>query len=399
MKQAQLFYFVVQLRFFMKKAYPILLSLAIALIGCTEDNSPTKATQKENGNEKEPVAVDYSAGRAMNKRLGKGINLGNSWDSQSWGKLDGGWGNPIEDNDFKIIKEAGFNSVRLPVRWNEDSDYETHTVNPDRLKGVKEDIQLALDQGLAVVVNFHHYTTLNAYGDGAFHRKADSISLFEAEKAHFLALWDQVSKELNKFPDSMVVLEILNEPTIPGADIVNDIMLSAYEVIRKNAPKKTIMFEAFHAAKFADLDNLTLPEDGNIIYSGHYYEPYEFSHEGHGYGCKGDESYANTAANDFKNYVLLAQKLYPDINGGHVPMNMGEFGVSGGTGTQSKCNDEGVVTSNGRKALWAKKTIQAAESYDISWHYWGFTNVGGFEAYNRDKDEWYSGFPDAFFSK
>ena len=110
----------------MKKAYPILLSLAIALIGCTEDNSPTKATQKENGNEKEPVAVDYSAGRAMNKRLGKGINLGNSWDSQSWGKLDGGWGNPIEDNDFKIIKEAGFNSVRLPVRWNEDSDYETH---------------------------------------------------------------------------------------------------------------------------------------------------------------------------------------------------------------------------------------------------------------------------------
>jgi endoglucanase len=246
----------------MRKMLPFFLSLGITLIGCSDDgSSPTKAKKEDPEGKKAPVAVDYSAGRAMNKRLGKGINLGNSWDSQSWGKLDGGWGNPIDDGDFKIIKDAGFNSVRLPVRWNEDSDYETHTVNPDRLKGVKEDIQLALDQGLAVVVNFHHYTTLNDLGGAAFRGKQDSIPLFEAEKAHFLALWDQVSKELNKFPDSMVVLEILNEPTIPGADIVNDIMLGAYDVIRKNAPKKTIMFEAFHAAKFADLEYLTLPED------------------------------------------------------------------------------------------------------------------------------------------
>ena len=80
-------------------------------------------------------------------------------------------------------------------------------------------------------------------------------------------------------------------------------------------------------------------------------------------------------------------------------MNMGEFGVSGGTGTQNGCNNEGIVTSNGRKALWAKKSILAAESYDISWHYWGFTKVGGFEAYDRTNDKWYPGFPEAFFSK
>jgi len=382
----------------MNKILPIFLSLGIALIGCSgDDNSPTKVKKEEKEAEKTAVAVDYSLGRAMNKRLGKGINLGNSWDSQSWGKLDGGWGNPIQDDDFKVIKKAGFNSVRIPVRWNEDSDYSTHTVNPDRLKGVKEDIQLAIDQGLAVVVNFHHYTTLNDYGAGYYRGNPDTTALFMEEKAHFLALWDQVSKEFNSFPDSLLVFEILNEPTIPGADIVNDIMLSAHEVIRKNAPKKTIMFEAYHAAKFADLVDLTLPEDGNIIYSGHYYEPYNFSHAGHGYDCIGDAGYSNTAAGDMKSYVLLAQKLYPDVNGGHVPMNMGEFGISGGTGTQSSCNRSGNPTSDGKKALWAKKSIQAAESYDISWHYWGFTKVGGFEAYDRTHDKWYPGFPEAFF--
>ena len=383
----------------MKKLSPLFLSLGIALIGCSDDgSSPTKVKKEEQESERVPVAVDYSAGRAMNKRLGKGINLGNSWDSD--GKsLDGGWGNPIKDEDFKIIKDAGFNSVRIPVRWHVDSDYETHTVNPDRLNGVKEDIQLALDQGLAVVVNFHHYTKLNDYGEGAYRGNADTVALFEAEKSHFFALWDQVSKEFNKFPDSMVVLEILNEPTIPGADLVNDIMTGAYEIIRKNASKKTIMFEAYHAAKFADLEVLTLPEDGNIIFSGHYYEPYNFSHAGHGYDCIGDAGYNNFAAGDLKSYVALAQKLYPDVNGGSVPMNMGEFGISGGKGTQSSCNRTGNPTSDAKKALWAKKSVQAAESFDMSWHYWGFTKVGGFEAYDRNNNKWYPGFPEAFFSK
>ena len=39
------------------------------------------------------VPVDYTLGRTMNAILGRGINLGNSWDSD--GSDDSGWGNPI----------------------------------------------------------------------------------------------------------------------------------------------------------------------------------------------------------------------------------------------------------------------------------------------------------------
>ena len=78
---------------------------------------------------------------------------------------------------------------------------------------------------------------------------------------------------------------------------------------------------------------------------------------------------------------------------------MGEFGISGGKGTQSSCNRTGNLTSDAKKALWAKKSVQAAESFDMSWHYWGFTKVGGFEAYDRNNNKWYPGFPEAFFSK
>jgi endoglucanase len=52
------------------------------------------------------------------------------------------------------------------------------------------------------------------------------------------------------------------------------------------------------------------------------------------------------------------------------------------------------------KAQWASLSIKAAETYGISWNYWGFTSVGGFEAAHHnamdENIEWYEGFPAAF---
>ena len=371
----------------------IVAASGLSLTACDNGGSHQTAAALQDDNTTTAKAIDYSKGRAMNKRLGKGINLGNSWDSQG-SSLDCSWGNCIEDSDFAIIKATGFNSIRLPVRWQQNSDYETHTVDPDRLAGVKEDIELALAQGLAVIVDFHWYNELDEAGNNY---SADPQA-YENEKAHFLKLWEQVATELNKYPDSLLVLEILNEPTISSADLVNSLLNDAYQVIRTFAPGKTIMFEAFHASKFADLKSMKLPEDGNIIFSGHYYEPYTYSHQGHSYACKGDDAYANTATYDMATYSKIAKELYPDINGGHIPMNMGEFGISGGTeyANSRNCNEGESLPTARMKAKWAKQTIQAAEANDISWHYWGFTKVGGFEAYSRDDATWYDGFPAAF---
>lgn len=371
-------------------------SVTFSVVACSSDDSPAKAPVNS-GEQKEEVAqvvpVDYSLGRAMNKRLGRGINLGNSWESNGYD--DGAWSNPIDDADFAFIKATGFNSVRIPVRWQKNSDYSAHTVDPERLAGVVEDINLAMAQGLAVIVNFHLYEELNDAGNNF----ATAPDAFYAEKDHFLKLWAQVATVLNAFPDSMIVLEILNEPTIANAELVDGLMNDAYNVIRAMAPGKTIMFESYHAAKFADLGILHLPNDGNIIYTGHYYEPYGYSHQGHGYACKGDEAYVNNARFDLKDYVVLATQLYPDINGGHIPMSMSEFGVSGGTdrATTSSCTEkDNKLPSAKMKAEWAKKTIAAAEANDMSWHYWGFTRCGGFEAFDRDENKWFEGFPAAF---
>ena len=372
--------------------------LSICLTACENDSAPPAApapTSSESVEKRPVVPVDYSAGRAMNARLGKGINLGNSWDADGRNCTDNCWGNPIDDGDFKIIKEAGFNSIRLPVRWQRNSNRETHEVDPERLASVKEDVRLAVEQGLAVILDFHHYVELNAYGLGAHRGKSDSIALFQAEKAHFVALWSQIASEFEEFPDSMLVYDILNEPTIPNKDLVNEVLLEAYAAIRAASPGKTIMFESYNYAKFAQITALNLPQDGNIIFSGHYYEPYTFSHQGHGNDCIGDAAYSNNADSDLKGYTAKAKELYPDVNGtDFIPMNMGEFGISGKT--NATCKDK--APSDAKKAQWAKESAAAAKKYGMSFHYWGFTKVGGFEAYDRQNGAWYSGFPGALIN-
>jgi len=393
-----------------------LLAASAALLAACSESGGGLASANTTKKEEAAVthkAIDYSAGRAMNQRLGKGINLGNAWESACYygsnipdipynyggrDDLDGCWNNPIKDEYFALVKAAGFNSVRIPVRWQHNSNPQTHEVSPERLAGVFEDVTLAINAGLAVVISFHwYYEIMNA----ANNADADPAG-YQNELIHFSSIWTQVATAFKSFPDNMLVWDVLNEPTIKSADRLNEVMLTGYNAIRAADPNKTIMFESYHAAKFADLEALNLPEDGNIIFSGHYYEPYGFTHQGHSYACNGDAAYSMTATADIKSYVALAKKTYPDVNGGSIPMNMGEFGVSGGpSANTSSCydadgNPKGEPPSASKKALWAKNVILSAETYGLSWHYWGLAGVGGFEAYDRDSGVWNEGFPDAF---
>ena len=314
--------------------------------------------------------VDYSKGRAMNKKLGRGINFGNSWDAEGAGANDGGWSNPIQDGWFGIVKSAGFNSIRLPVRWEQDANNNGGSISSARMNAVKADIQLALNQGLVVIVNAHHHNTLN---DAAANYSSNP-SKYNSEKQKFLNMWKQIASAMDSYDDSKIVLEILNEPHGIQMAQVNDLMTSAYQVIRQNAPGKTIMFESSGYSKFNQIPSLNLPSDGNIIVSGHYYDPYTFTHQNHGYSYDANATFsATTIANDFASYAQDIAAAFPDINGGCVPINMGEFGVN------SRSNS-GV--SETKRAQWVDAVISAAEQYGFSWHYWAFAGAGGFEAYS-----------------
>ena len=375
---------------FFKILAPI--TAAFVLASCNSDGGGlNRAEIPEGGDGGIPnrVKVDYSLGRAMNQRLGHGINMGNSWESAGTGaQPDCGWGNCLKDEDLQIVKAAGFNSVRIPVRWSHDANIVApYTIDDVRLAGVKEDIKLANSLGMPVVVNFHHYLDLN----NAAMDYENNPEIFNEELQRFSAMWVQVAQGLNDIPDDMIVFEIMNEPNnIKKASTVNLIMTAGYNAIRSVTLTKTIMFEANGYSKFANIKQLDLPQDGNIIVSGHYYDPYPFTHQGTAdmYPCGATiaSSDLSNVAKNFKQYVDSAKAYFPDVDGVHsVPLNMGEFGAIGRTG--SFCRDE--APSEAMRAQWTNYVIKAAESYGISWHYWAYGKTSGFQAYNQDAGDWF----------
>src|SRR3954466_13212776 len=60
-----------------------------------------------------PAPEDRDAFEAV-RRLGRGINFGNALDAPS----EGAWGMELKAEYFAAVRKAGFDSVRIPIRWS-----------------------------------------------------------------------------------------------------------------------------------------------------------------------------------------------------------------------------------------------------------------------------------------
>jgi endoglucanase len=91
---------------------------------------------------------------ALCRSLGRGINLGNGLEAPS----EGAWGYRIEDDHIPLIKKAGFDSIRIPIRWSVRADQERpYTIDPTFFGRVDSIVDQALKYDLKVVINTHHY--------------------------------------------------------------------------------------------------------------------------------------------------------------------------------------------------------------------------------------------------
>src|SRR5215471_20466849 len=91
---------------------------------------------------------------AINKRLGRGINLGNALEAPK----EGAWGVTLKAEYFKAIKNAGFDSVRLPVKWSAHAQTTPpYQIDPKFFERVDWAIDQALASKLNIVINVHHY--------------------------------------------------------------------------------------------------------------------------------------------------------------------------------------------------------------------------------------------------
>ena len=130
-----------------------------------------------------------------NRLLGRGVNLGNALEAPR----EGAWGLKLKQEYFSEIRKAGFDSVRLPIRWSAHARSESpFTINPAFFARVDWAIDQALKNRLTVVINVHHYE-----------------EIFEDPEAHrqrMIGIWRQIARRYGDLPDR-VYFELLNERT------------------------------------------------------------------------------------------------------------------------------------------------------------------------------------------
>ncbi len=323
------------------------------LFNCSKEVAPLQSKTQSN----EPGITDPFK---QNEKLGRGINLGNALEAP----YEGAWGVSLKESYFQAIQNAGFNSVRIPIRWSAHAGQTPpYTIDSDFFARVDWAVHQALSRHLLAVINIHHYTELMDNPAG--------------HKVRFLALWKQISTHYKNF-SSDLIFEILNEPNNQlTPSLWNTYLKEALDVIRETNPTRTVVIGTANWGGLSALDNLVVPEEEqNAIVTIHYYEPFHFTHQGAEW-VLGSDAWLGTTWSGTANQKLAVEKdLQKAADWGQShnrPIYLGEFGA------YSKAN---LVS----RALWTNFVARQAEARNMSWAYWEFCS--GFGAYDPVKEKW-----------
>ena len=155
----------------------------------------------------------------MTRRMGNGINLGNTMEACNNGARGGRtmesvlfyetmWGQPVTTADMLMgMKAAGFDTIRIPVAWMTNATHLNqgdYTIAKNYLDRVEEIVNYALDAGMYAIVNDHW--------DGGWWGMFGS----ETEKTRELAMeayigmWKQIAERFAGY-DERLIFESANE--------------------------------------------------------------------------------------------------------------------------------------------------------------------------------------------
>ena len=292
--------------------------------------------------------------------FGRGVNLGDALEAPN----EGDWGVVVKEEYFDLIKDAGFDSVRIPMRWSAHADESApYTIDPKFFARVDQVVDWALERDLQVVLNIHHYEQMAT--DPTAHRE------------RFMALWKQIAEHYKDYPPALL-FEPMNEPNgALDAKLWNSISADAVRVIRESNPERNLVIGGANWNAYDQLQYLELPEgDPQIIATFHYYLPFQFTHQNADW-VEGSSAWTGTTwdATDAEKAEITHHfdEVAVWAEAQDVPVLMGEFGA------YSKAD----ITS---RALWTDFVAREAERHGFAWAYWEFCS--GFGVYDKNAKQW-----------
>ena len=278
------------------------------------------------------IGESYPTAQQWNKDV-VGWNLGNEFEcsapgqdgeSMQIGNPDGSihaetaWGNPVVTKKMIVaVKKAGFNAVRIPVRW------QCHITNPQAmsidkawLARIKEVVGWCLDNDLKVIINTHHEKWLE--GRPTYQYKDENCQ-------KLALLWMNIASEFANYDyrlafagtNEVHIKDNWGKPTAENLDVQNAYNQIFVDVVRAtggNNAKRHLIVQTYVCNPHFGMENgdFIIPKDteenGNNYMSVefHYYQPWEYAGE-----CKFD--YWGNAYKDYGKIPESNEKTMTDF--------------------------------------------------------------------------------------
>ena len=228
-----------------------------------------------------------------------GWNLGNTFDAYngytnyfSGDGMETIWvGSKTRRKLIETVKEAGFNTIRMPVSWHNHVD-ENGVINPEWMARVKQVADWALNLDMYVIVNVHHDNHKRFFYPDEAH--------YERSASYLTSVWTQMADAFAEYDDHLI-LESLNEPRLVGTAFewnwqsgnktcqeaaqcinrLNQLFVDTVRAAGGNNATRYLAVPAYDASPwYACNEQFQLPNDpaGNrIIVEAHAYTPYDFA--------------------------------------------------------------------------------------------------------------------------
>ncbi|WP_413668356.1 glycoside hydrolase family 5 protein [Mucilaginibacter sp. Mucisp86] len=304
-----------------------------------------------------------------------GWNIGNTMEAPG---SETGWGNPLITEDYiKLVKQSGFNGIRIPCAWNQYSDTKSAKIQDAWLNRVKQVVQYCVKNDMYVLLNIHW--------DGGWLENNCTTAKKDSVNARQKAFWEQIATTMRDF-DEHLMFASANEPSTN--DVAQMAVLLSYHQTFVNAVRSTggrnayrILIVQGPGTDIAKTNKLmgSLPKDevaDRLMVEVHYYSPFNFclmeKDESWGhmfyYWGSGHHSLSDPSRNptygeesEVKSAFQLMKAKFVDKG---IPVIMGEYGA------YRRATPKDLAVHNDAVDYWIKFTTREAIANGLKPFFW-----------------------------
>lgn len=247
--------------------------------------------------------------------LGIGMNIDGVFSRDKNGQLKSNY----QNEDFDKIRKAGFMHVRLTIRVPLLNELKPDSISMEDIEVIKKVVDEILRNKLILIFNPVHASK-------EFKKRLENEPLLQTA---FIKFWGDLAMHFSAYNSNNFIVEPFNEPHFKDADNWYHLQEQLVAEIRKAMPEKTILVTPV-TETIAAVTSMKLLKDKNVLYSFHFYLPFELTHQGASWTWKSfpkGYTYPNNNWNIDRMRIEFFDPLHNWAQKNNISLYGGEFGV------------------------------------------------------------------------